>query len=108
MNEKITFMSASDCYALRCSILHVGVDDVTEQQVKDTISKFYLATVGSHNIRLHDKLILNISQFCNDFINAVDEWLNEIADDNEAQNRMKALLVIHSDEVSPQNGFIVK
>ena len=38
--EKIhTFLSGSDCYALRCALLHEGSDDITEQGARESLCR---------------------------------------------------------------------
>ncbi|MBN2771358.1 MAG: hypothetical protein JXR90_11740 [Spirochaetes bacterium] len=38
-------LSGNDCYALRCSILHEGSDDISTQKKKDILDKFYFTTL---------------------------------------------------------------
>jgi hypothetical protein len=99
--ERVTWMSASDCYALRCAILHSGIDDITGQNAKDTLDKFYLNTLYSHCIKTDGKLSISIYKFCNQVIKAVDEWITDIKDNEDAQNKIRNLMTIHDPGTSP-------
>lgn len=103
--REVTFMNASDYYALRCSILHTGTDDVTEQTAKDTLKKFYFSTMGSHIIRIDDKLVLNVTKFCEEVIQATEKWSKDVEGNANAQEAMQELLTIYSQEFSPSRGI---
>lgn len=47
MGHRVVFMTPGDCWALRCSLLHEGSDDVGEQRAKETVSRFRFTTLGS-------------------------------------------------------------
>jgi hypothetical protein len=108
VGREVVFMNASDCYALRCSVLHMGTDDVTEQTAKDTLNKFYFSTTGSHIIRVDDKLVLNVAKFCEEVIQATEKWIKDIEGNANAQEAIRELLTIHSQGFSPSRGIIVK
>jgi hypothetical protein len=56
MGQTVVFMSAGDCWALRCSLLHEGSDDIGEQRARETVSRFRFTTLGSHRIKINDVL----------------------------------------------------
>ena len=104
-HERTVFLSAESCYALRCSLLHEGSSEVSEQQIKQALSDF-LFIIPEQNMHIHCNLIgnrlqLQIDTFCLDFINAVEKWLNDINGNVEKQEKIKKLLKI----VSLRNGF---
>lgn len=105
--NRVAFMTASDCYALRCSILHIGTADVTEQNARDTLNKFYFSTTGSHGIRIDDKLVLNVTRFCEEVAQATEKWSKDIEGNASAQEAIQELLTIHSQPFHPSNGIVI-
>ncbi|UPO98443.1 hypothetical protein [Cetobacterium somerae] len=95
--KKIIFLSAQDCYNLRCSLVHAGSDKVSDKAVKDSLSKFHFVIPDErliiHNNLINDALQLDIGIFCRDMCNSLDEWLNDI--DDTTKERFSNLLVIH-------------
>lgn len=60
---KHTFLSAGDCYALRCSILHEASEEIGQQRASDVLKRVYFTTLGSHLIHVNDTLTLNVGMF---------------------------------------------
>ncbi|GAH37967.1 unnamed protein product, partial [marine sediment metagenome] len=87
-----TSMTASDCYALRCSVLHAGTDDITEQGAKDTLEKFYFSTTGSHMIRIDEGLVVNVTRFCEEVIQAIEKWCKDVEGNENTQKAIQELL----------------
>jgi hypothetical protein len=101
------FLSAPDCYALRCALLHAGSDDVTGQKAKDVLTRFSFSTRSSHCNQIGSILLLNVSKFCEDIVDAISEWQSRVATDNEIQERIKKLITIHEGPYSPLPGVKV-
>ncbi|WP_444932878.1 hypothetical protein [Microbulbifer sp. JTAC008] len=80
MGKEVVFLTASDCWALRCSLLHAGTDDITEQRAQEVLEKFEFTTLGMHRIHINNILTLNIKAFCNEVIQAVEAWYEPIAE----------------------------
>jgi hypothetical protein len=102
-----TFLTAADCFQLRCSYLHSGSTDVEEKQVVDIESlKFFDDTMKGHcnyvggnsinGVLQQTYLQLNAAQFCRDVFDAVDKWDSSVANDKTVQAEKKKLLFIHS------------
>lgn len=76
--EKHIFLSGNDCYALRCSLLHEGHDDISKQRAKEALEKFHFIEPQPnkfiHNNQYGNVLQLQIDVFCNDISNAVKKW----------------------------------
>jgi len=91
--EKITFLSASDCYSLRCALLHEGSDEITNQRSKDILDKFVFSTTLSHLLKVNNgiqtTLILNVSEFCKEVYSAASHW-------SENSNAKFNILSIHT------------
>lgn len=100
------FLSGSDCYALRCSYLHLGGDDTTEQTARETYSKYWFTTDNAHLINVNgESLTLNVRLFCTEVCNAVDAWASSRSANPVANQRFEALLRIHSGDLSPSPGI---
>lgn len=74
------FMSGTDCYALRCALLHQGVADIDgkAQLVRDALSRFIFTTPpqggSNHCNQINRTLMLQVDIFCNHIADAVDRW----------------------------------
>jgi hypothetical protein len=106
--EETVFMSAKDCYALRCSLFHTGMDDVTEQKAADVISRFSFSAVSSHCNLFDDVLQLNVKIFCEQTIQAVEKWGEDIEDNPATQSKINKLITIHEGGYSPLSGIRVE
>ena len=108
------FLSGNDCYALRCSILHEGTSITENQSSKDIIDRYYFVSEGSHCILINNGyfgdptidgktfLELSVKQFCQDLIDATNDWLN----DQTINKDYSKLLEIHENGVSIGGGGI--
>lgn len=104
--EEHVFLSASDCYALRCAVLHNATDDLTGQQAKESLSRFSFSTLQSHCNQINDVLCLNVKNFCEDVISAVEQWYESVAKDAEVMKRMRSLVFIHEEPYYPVEGVM--
>ena len=103
--EEVIFMTSGDCWALRCSILHEGSDEVSGQDASDVLSRFYFTTLGSHRIRVEDTLTLNVPKFCEEIAQAVEKWSEDVATDAEIQERIAGVVRIRETGFSPLPGI---
>jgi hypothetical protein len=98
------FLSGNDCYALRCSLLHQGKDDISSQRMQDVLEQYVFLTSGSHCNLFKDCefngikksfLQLNVATFCNDICIAVETWLQANSDNQSIRERIHNTLEIH-------------
>jgi hypothetical protein len=93
-----TFLSGNDCYALRCSFLHEGKSEITEQRAREVLDDFVfvVAPKGSliHCNQSGKKLQLQIDAFCNDILDGLRQWIKDIEQDLMKQIALNALLEI--------------
>lgn len=101
---ELVFLTGADCYALRCSFLHGGADDITDQQTRDVLSRFFFTTQPKHLIRVADTLTVNVTRFCEEICSAVDQWSADHAADENIQLRLDGMLRIHTTDFSPVPG----
>jgi len=79
--EMHTFMSGTDCYALRCAFLHAGNEDIAgnAQAVRDALDRFHFLrpTAGNrvHNNQFGRILQLQVDVFCLEIAQGVENWL---------------------------------
>jgi hypothetical protein len=106
----IKFLTSGDVYALRCSYLHEGGDNISNQRVQEALTNFmFIEPPGGGNIRHinriiqtdevggrppHDTLQLQVDLFCNDICEGVDKWIEDTKDDVNVMERLKSLLTI--------------
>jgi hypothetical protein len=94
-----TFLSGSDCYALRCSLLHEGRDETAHQRARDALDRFqFLAPMGwnIHCNQAGTKLQLQVDIFCRDICHGVRSWLMSIPASDVRQTRLSAMLQIQT------------
>jgi len=93
------FLSGSDCYALRCALLHEGSDDITEQRARESLDRFHFTAPpesGSmHRNQKNTVLQLQVDSFALDVIDSINEWLFEIHDDTVKKNKLNELVRIY-------------
>jgi len=98
-HTKHVFLCGEDCYALRCSYLHEGSDIISEQRVKEVLDnfKFVAPPLGGmiHRNQVNSTLQLQIDIFCNDILQAVKQWLEDIKDDLEKQKKLNNLMKVY-------------
>lgn len=95
------FLSGEDCYALRCSYLHEGGGDITQQRARKALDDFhFIIPPGNgcsiHRNQMNNTLQLQVDAFCLEMADAVDAWSASVAADQDIQGRIKSLLVIHN------------
>ena len=94
------FLCGEDCYALRCSYLHEGGNNIEEQRARKALRDFHFiaprpgATI--HLNQYNDTLQLQTDIFCRDICDGVQRWSQEVLQANPTvQERAKGLLVVH-------------
>lgn len=96
-HNEVEFLSASDCWALRCSFLHSGQDDVSDERARRDLARFCFSVTGSHLNRFHDVLQLDVRDFCGEFLRAAQEWLAQIEADELTAVRLNSMLYVRTE-----------
>ena len=104
--DKIVYFTGRDCYALRCSILHEGSEDITAQRIRETLEKIYFTTLGIHRAKTNNILTLNVAMFCKEMCKAVKDWYDDIKDDKVIIGRIGNMLEIKVEGFQPMSGVI--
>ena len=91
-------ITPEDFYALRCSYLHEGTDDLTTQRIQTTLKAFRFVEPGGnstvHSNYMFGALQIQVDIFCRDICDGVREWGAAKAQNQEVQKRFAALLEI--------------
>jgi len=110
MSDKYTpqgavFLSGNDCYALRCSLLHEGKDDITGQLARKILEQFAFMTDGPHcnysgnnyinGKRVKTFLQLRVDRFCSDICVSVKQWLKDVSNNKVIMDELKKTIKIH-------------
>ena len=98
------FLNAGDLWALRCSLLHEGTDEITHQKSREVLRKFKFTTQSMHCGQMHDVLVLNVSSFCSEMIAAVEQWLVAKGSQPDIRERLSEMAVIEEQGFSPIPG----
>ena len=98
-------ITAEDFYALRCAYLHEASDELSNQQIRQTLNAFRF-TAPRPGRREHMNYVvepgvghkaaqLQVDIFCNDVGEGVAERSHDIAGNHAAQGRFATLLKIY-------------
>jgi len=98
------FLNAGDLWALRCSLLHEGTDEVAHQTSREVLRKFKFTTQGMHRGKMQDVLVLNVLAFCEEMNAAVEQWLISKQGEPEILERISEMAVIEQQGFSPIPG----
>ncbi|MGM0654058.1 MAG: hypothetical protein ACQETR_01855 [Thermodesulfobacteriota bacterium] len=94
------FLTGKDCYALRCSLLHEGHQDLRNQKANETLQKIHFVVPESeknrHKINFSNiEFQLEVDKFCLDICAGAEKWLSDVSINQEIQDRMKNLFKIY-------------
>jgi len=99
------FLPGDDCYALRCALLHLGKEDITDQRKMKILEHFKFRIKKPHLTLVQDSsfgggknetfLVLVVQEFCEDICKAVEKWLEEKSKKPTIQDRLKEMIEIH-------------
>jgi hypothetical protein len=95
------FMSGNDCYALRCALFHEGHQDLRTQRASKRLQKIHFVVPNENKKNRHKlnfsniELQLEVDKFCLDICSGAEEWLADVSENEEIQDRMKKLLKIY-------------
>ena len=103
-----TFLSGSDCYALRCAFLHEGTDEILRQRARDVVSRFAFSTTGSHRCMFENVLLLNVQMFCAEVCAGTRQWIRDVSANPDAQSRLNELLQVHTKSFQVVPGVLIR
>jgi len=101
------FMTAEDCYALRCAYMHEGDTDIINQQARTVLDRFRFVVSPRgcllHGNQLERVLLLDVSVFCEEVCAAVEAWMRSVPAD--VARRMAALPRVEAIDLSKGFSF---
>ncbi|MFH8610972.1 hypothetical protein ACH4D5_26200 [Streptomyces sp. NPDC018029] len=100
----MVFLSADDCYALRCALLHGGSADIESQKARKILKDFIFLTPGKRGISWHrnrkdDSLILMVDEFAIDVLRAARAWWGSMSDEQKQAAHASLISLTDADHV---------
>ncbi len=99
--QEIEILSGDDCYALRCSYLHEGSDDINGQRAQEVLERFVFTEPNEKNNTFHRNLIngntlaLNVKLFSEEILVGIESWLVDIKNDATKQQALNEMTKLH-------------
>lgn len=98
-SDQFIFLSAENCYALRCAYLHTGVSEITGQRIAEILKKIELSFPqnGNHLVWVDNEyVVIQIDILCMDILDGAQKWLKDIENDELRMTEVKNLVeIIH-------------
>jgi hypothetical protein len=97
-NTPHVFLSSSDCYALRCALLHEGREEITQQRARDALERFHFTEPSSrivHLNQINQILQLQVDIFCSDMLSGLQRWLQDTKNDSNVNNGINSILKVY-------------
>ena len=99
------FLSPSDCYALRCALLHEGREEIIKQNAREALDRFHFIEPpksGSiHCNQINNILQLQVDIFCQDIINGLHAWINDTKSNTDIKQRLNDVLKVYPSNQVP-------
>lgn len=95
------FLTSGDIWALRCSLLHEGTDEISNQKSREVLRQIKFTTNLVHRGKMGDVLVLNVAMFCEEMLAAVKRWIHATASDSAIQERIAEMAIIETGGFSP-------
>jgi len=96
------YLTAAECWALRCSMLHAGKDKVSKNKgILEALDRIYFTPNPPHKARINNTLTLNIQSFCEDICSAVDAWYKSVQTDAHAMKQIESLTKVMVNSFRP-------
>lgn len=93
----MVFLSGKECYALRCSYLHQGMHEIGHQSILEreenpcqTI-QFVAKGMPQDKLKLGSLVLLNLNNFCQQIISAVETWLKDNSENQLVNTRLQMM-----------------
>lgn len=107
MGETHIFLTGNDAYALRCSFLHQGDTDISEQKIRETLSKFEFSiptlkdreSKNNHCLIFRKILMIRVDIFCLDIVDGVKIWIKGNESKVDVIERAQKLACIKDSEI---------
>lgn len=98
-NTPHVFLSPSDCYALRCALLHQGGEVITGQRAREALDRFHFIDPPPSNLihcnKYNNVLQLQVDIFCKDMLSGLQEWLQDAQNSPDVEKRIGNILKVY-------------
>ena len=88
LSLKFPNLTASDCYSLRCGVVHQGRMGLAGSQFGRVIFTLPSRRGTAHNCVINDALQFDAISFCNDVLEVVRKWLETAFSNGNGQCKM--------------------
>lgn len=96
-HKKHTFLTGSDCYALRCAYLHEGSFDISSQKAQVILANFTFVRPKPgrliHNNQFNDTLQLQVDSFAHDMATSASEWWESIGESSRSKMNNRIMTI---------------
>jgi hypothetical protein len=103
------YLSPSDCYALRCALLHEGRDNITEQRAREALDRFHFIEPPPNTIRhcnqINNVLQLQVDIFCRDILEGLTQWHRDIQGITCLEQQINAIFKVYPHNEIPGMSF---
>jgi len=93
------FLSPSDCYALRCALIHEGREEIIDQKARESLERFHFTEPPSTSIihcnKINNALQLQVDIFCKDVLDGLQDWCQATKDTDEINQRIDSVLKVY-------------
>ncbi len=98
-NTQSIFLSPSDCYALRCALIHEGREEIKDQRARESLERFHFIEPPP-NMKIHcnksnNVLQLQVDIFCKDVLEGLQNWRQDTQDNDEIKQRIVSVLKVY-------------
>lgn len=106
------FIPASDVYALRCSFLHNGTNDISEQKAQQVIES-YKFVYPAEQLQMHlnkagNVMQLDVAIFSLDMTLAAEQWIDLNKDNTQMNKEATKIMTIENSDNGWANYIIIK
>ena len=100
------FLSPSDCYALRCALLHEGREEIAEQRAREALDRFHFVEPPQgggkvHLNQINSVLQLQVDIFCKEIVEAIRTWIADTKENADVQQRLRGMLRVYPTNQMP-------
>ena len=93
--ETHCFLTAADCYALRCAFLHQGEFEIEDQRAREVLTRITFRAPHpddfTHLVSNGKILHLKADMFCTAVCDGVADWTFAVRTDQEIQERIRRM-----------------
>lgn len=95
--DRMTLMTAEDCYSLRCGLIHQGKLGGLKGEISQVIFPLPNPAIATFaNCRFNDVYMYDIASFCSDMISSSNDWWGIVEGNSTVMQNAKHILKVHA------------